>query len=199
MVASSDNPAARADRLLRDVLGYAQYHRLRSVGYIDLSSKRCRGRVYRLDSLGNLSYRDPGETAFTTTLCVQPEDAVPRDDQVAMRYLLVTADEDRLLKTANPITFGFASLARALHHDFSQRYPGWISALFTAIVLLFFLGSLGVEVWAVAGLLGKHPTIAILVFLLFLLPAFVGGILVVAGIVELVRLVHTWRARAHPV
>ena len=41
-----------------------------------------------------------------TTLAIgridQPEEAVPRDDQVAMRYLLVTADEDRLLKVANP-------------------------------------------------------------------------------------------------
>jgi len=31
-----ESPAARADRLLRDVLGDAQYQRLRGAGYLDL-------------------------------------------------------------------------------------------------------------------------------------------------------------------
>lgn len=195
MAAETESPAVRADRLLRDVLGESRYHQLRSVGYIDLPSRRHVGRVYRLDTLGNLSYRDPGENGFNTTMCVQPEEMLPRDDQIAMRYLLVTADEERLVRVANPITFGFMSLARALRHDFSQRLPGWLAAIVSGVVILFFLASLGIEVWVVSHVLGRNPMLAVSVMVLFVLPAFVGGVLVAAAIAEIVRVLHTWRAR----
>lgn len=192
----TDNPSSRAERLLRDVLGESQYQRFRTAGYLDLPSQTIPGRVYRLDSLGNLSYRDAGETGFNTTLCVQPQEAIPRDDQIAMRYLLVTADEERLLRTANPITFGLLSLARALQHDFSQRHPPWLATLFSVGILAFFLGSLAVEAWALLDLLGQHPIVAVVLFCLFLVPAFIGLILLVAGAAEGVRTVRTWRARS---
>jgi len=195
MTAVPDSPAARADRLLRDVLGDQQYEQLRTVGYIDLPSGRCRGRVYRLDNLGNLSYRDPGERTFSSALCVQPAEAVPRDDQIVMRYLLVTADEERLLKVANPITFGFISLTRALQHDFSQRYAAGPSWALTLFVIAFFLGSVGVEVWAATRLLPQHAGWAVLVLILFIVPALVGLALIIAAFAEAGRTLRTWRAR----
>jgi len=195
MPLQSESPAVRADRLLCDILGEGRYHQLRALGYIDLPSRRHVGRVYRLDTLGNLSYRDPGESSFNTTMCVQPEEAIPRDDQIAMRYLLVTADEERLVRVANPITFGFVSLVRALQHDFSQRFPGWLAALLSGGVILFFLASLGVEVWALSHLLGRHPMLAVSILVLFVLPAFVGGVLIAAAFAEVFRAIHTWRAR----
>lgn len=188
-------PAARAERLLFDVLGERQFHRLRRVGYLDLPSGRYPGRMYRLDLTGSLSFRDPGEASFNTTLCVQPTEPVPRDDMVAARYLLVTADEERLLQTANPITFGFLSLARALYHDFRQRYSALASGLMTSGIILFFLGALALEVWTVVTLLPAQPVLGVILILLLALPGLVGVVLVVAAVVETVRTANTWYAR----
>jgi len=192
---AADSPAARADRLLQDVLGEEQYRRFRAGGFLDLPSRKFPGRTYRLDSSGNLSYREPGETGFNTTLCVQPTEAVPLDDQIVMRYLLVTADEDRLVEVANPITFGFISLTRALYHDFGQRYSSGLSLLLTLAVVAFLLGSLWLEYWAFTTLLASQLVVAVVLIVLFVLPAFVGLILVIAGGVEAFRTVRTWLAR----
>jgi hypothetical protein len=181
--------------LLRDVLGENQHLQFRSAGYLDIPSGRFRGRTYRLDSAGNLSYRDAGESTFNTTLCVQPIESVPRDDQIAMRYLLVTADEDRLLEVANPITFGFVSLTRALYHDLGQKRPAWAAALLTSGLLGFFLAATAAEGWILLGLLPRQPALAIVLFLVLLLPALVGVVLVLAALVEAFRAVQNWRAR----
>jgi hypothetical protein len=190
-----DSPVVRAERLLRDVLGEDRYRELRTAGYLDLPSKRVRGRVYRLDSLGNLSYRDAGETGFNTTLCVQPEELIPRDDQVAMRYLLVTADEERLLEVANPIAFGFISLARTLFHDFRHKYPVWLSALFTAALISAFPLSLALEVWTLVALRTSHPVVAVPLSIALIVPALLGLVLLGAGVAEAVRAVRTTVAR----
>lgn len=188
-------PAARAERLLVDVLGELQFHRLRRTGYLDLPSGRFPGRLYRLDLAGNLSYRDPGEAGFNTTLCVQPTEPVPRDDMVAARYLLVTADEERLLQTANFITFGFLSLARALYHDFRQRYSAVVSWLLTSGIIVFFLASLAAETWVVMFVLPSQLVLGLGLLVLLALPALVGVVLVVAAGVEATRAAGTWRAR----
>jgi len=188
-------PAARAERLLVDVLGERQFHRLRRTGYLDLPSGRFPGRIYRLDLTGNLSFRDPGEAGFNTTLCVQPTEPVPRDDMVAARYLLVTADEERLLQTANFITFGFLSLARALYHDFRQRYSALASWLLTSGIMLFFLASLFAEAWVVVFVLPSQLVLGLILLGLLALPALVGVVLVVAAVVETARVASTWRAR----
>jgi hypothetical protein len=188
-------PAARAERLLFDVLGERQFQRLRKVGYLDLPSQQFPGRLYRLDLVGNLSYRDAGETGFNTTLCVQPIETVPRDDMVAARYLLVTADEDRLLRTANPITFGFVSLARALYHDFRQRHPAILAGLLTTVILLFFLLSLAAEIWTVSVLLPNEPIGGVVLAIVLAAPALIGLVLLFAALVEAGRTANTWRAR----
>jgi hypothetical protein len=190
-----ETPAERAEQLLLDVLGEAQFHRLRKVGYLDLPSRNYRGRVYRLDTMGNLSFRDPGENGFNTTLCVQPIEQVPRDDMVAARYLLVIADEERLLETANPITFGFLSLARALYQDFRQKHHPLTAGVMTAGIVTFFLGSLAIELWLVIALLPTNPVLAVVGIAIMGLPALVGVVLIVAAMVESARGVATWRAR----
>jgi hypothetical protein len=188
-------PTARAERLLQDVLGETQFQRLTRTGYLDLPSGLVQGRVYRLDSAGNLSYRDPGETTFHTSLCVQPRETIPKDDMVAMRYLLVTADEERLLKVANPIAFGFFSLARTLYHDYSQNHPAWMAALFTICLLGFFLGALVVEGWLALHLFPINPLFAVMLGTLALVPAFIGIVLIAAAVAEAVRTVRVWRGR----
>jgi hypothetical protein len=194
-----DNPTARAERLLQDVLGEQQFRRLRSVGYLDLPSRRYRGRVYRLDNLGHLAYRDAGESGFHTTLCVQPQEAIPPDDEIVVRYLLITADEDRLLEVANPIRFGLVPLARAIQQDFRERYPSWLSVLLTAssmtAVLAALLACLGGEIWAIRSLLAGYSLALAAWAAVLLIPAFAGVVLVAAGIAECWRSIHTWYAR----
>lgn len=190
-----ESPAARADQLLRDVMGEARYQQLKSDGYLDLPSSRHAGRTYRLDGLGNLSYREPGELTYRTTLCVQPTEAIPRDDQIAMRYLLVTADEERLVKVANPITFGFMSLSRALYHDFGMHNSRPVAGLLTAGTIAFFFGALGTEAWTLLVLVARQPGVAVAVLIALLLPAFVGSIFAAAALADSVRAVQTWCAR----
>lgn len=188
-------PAARAEQLLREVMGPARFEALRTIGFVDIPSRVHPGRVYRLDNLGNLSYRDPGDAGFDVSLCVQPDESIPRDDQVAMRYLLVTADEERLLATANPVTFGFLSLSRALYHDFSQRYPAWIAGLFTPLVIVFFLGATLGELAILVGLTGLGALAAAVVFILLLVPALVGAVLIAAAFSDVARTYRVFRAR----
>jgi len=179
------------------VLGEEQYGRLRRVGYLDLPSQRYRGRVYRLDSLGRLSYRDAGETTFHATLCVQPEEEVPRDDEIAMRYLLVTADEDRLLEVANPIPigFGFFLLARAQYQAFRQRYPPWLAALLTTVLMGLLPATLVAEIWIFMEVLPRQRLLGIGLLVLFFIPALIGLALIFTGAAELIRAFTVWRAR----
>jgi len=188
-------PGERAEQLLLEVMGPERFHTLRTLGFVDLPSRLYPGRVYRLDSLGNLCYRDPGDAGFDVSLCVQPQESVPRDDQIAMRYLLATADEERLLSTANPVTFGFTSLGRALYHDFAQRYPTWVAAILTPLVILFFIGAALAELCVMLGLTGWSPVTAIVVFILLLVPAMIGAVLIGAAFSDLIRAHRVRRAR----
>jgi hypothetical protein len=188
---SPDAPSRRAEELLQRVVGPERFTEMQGQGFLDLPSRLVAGRVYRLDRDGGLLYREPGEPGFRTTLCVQPQEAVPRDDVVAMRYLLVTADEERLLEVANPIAFGFVSLSRALHHDFAQRHAAPWAALFAGSLILLFLGSLLAQFWLLGWLMLRNPGLAVALVLLLLVPAFIGGVLAVAGAVELWYVVRT--------
>jgi hypothetical protein len=192
---SFETPAFRAERLLRDVMGPEQFQRLRSFGYIDLPSRRHPGRTYRLDNAGNLSYRDPGEERFGSALCVQPGESVPRDDEIAMRYLLVVADEERLLRTANTLAFRFTSLTRGFQFEFGRHFPSWIASLLAFLVVLVSLGGLAGVVWAVA-LLVRDPGPAVLaVFLALLIPAGLGALFLAAAVSELRRSLRVQAAR----
>src|SRR5207237_9102867 len=118
-------------------------------------------------------------------LCVQPEEAVPRDDQVAMRYLLVTADEERLLKVANPIAFGFLPLVRMTHHDLSQRYAAPAAALLTLVMVGFCPACLAGEIWALFQL-DSGGDLILAAALLLAVPAIIWLVLLVlAGVAPL--------------
>lgn len=190
-----ETPEERAADLLRQVMGDARFRQFQVQGYLDLPSQRKTGRVYRLDTQGNLLYRDPGEASFNTTLCVQATETVPRDDLVAMRYLLVTADEDRLLEVANAFTFGLTPLIRALYHDFAERLPAAGAALFTLALTLLFFGAVGVEAWSVANYAQSNPALCVVLCAIFLVPAVVGCVLVLAGVAELFRILRSVVAR----
>jgi hypothetical protein len=186
---------ARAELLLHDVLGEERYGQFRALGYLDIPSRLRPGRVYRLDRMGNLAYRDPGERTFNTTLCVQPAEPVPRDDEVAMRYLLVTSDEERLLKVANPINFSLVSLARSSYHSFSERHPPALAWLYTAALLGFFLVALALQLWVVFFVSGQQPVAAVIAFVTLLAPALIGLILVAAGLADVWRALRLRLAR----
>jgi hypothetical protein len=192
-----ETPDERAADLLCQVMGEARFRQFQVQGYLDLPSRRKTGRTYRLDTQGNLLYREAGETSFNTTLCVQATETVPRDDLVAMRYLLVTADEDRLLEVANAFTFGLTPLLRALYHDFAERLPSWSAALLTLGLTVVFFGGIGVEAWSMAVFAQANPALCIVLCAIFLVPAIIGCVLVVAGFAELFRAARSSLLRVH--
>lgn len=184
----------RAETLLRLVLGEAHYRSLHACGYLDLPSRLHRGRVYRLDVCGNLAYRDPGEIGFGTNLCIQPTEPVPRGDLVAARYLLVTADEERLLLTANPLRFGLTSFYQALRNDLRLRLPPLAASAAAVGTLLFLIAAFFLACWTAARMAGGEFGWIAVVFALSLAPATLGAILFFAGVADVVRSLRIWRA-----
>lgn len=177
----ADSPSARAEDLLRRVLGPARYQALARQGYLELPSRVRRGRVYRLDSSGNLSYREPGQYGFHTSLCIQPVEPVPRADAVAARYLLLTTDEPALLATANPVRFSLAAITIAVYRDARERYGAAAGFLYTVGMLALFFGALGVEAAAVAGAFAPWPAAGLILCVLAAPPAVLGFVLLGAA------------------
>lgn len=95
-------PAERtAEGLLRTSLSDQQYRRLCYTGFLDIASPACPGRTYRIP-------RGPGQVLvleggrITERLCVQPAvGGLPEADVVLMHKLLIEADEETYLQTAN--------------------------------------------------------------------------------------------------
>ena len=96
-------PYRRADKLLRTVLTRAQYRQLMRRGFVDIPSPCERKRVYRVP-------RDPGLVRMIeqgkrkADLCLQPLEWVPGADIVVMHKLMIEADEETYLQTANQFT-----------------------------------------------------------------------------------------------
>jgi uncharacterized protein YjbI with pentapeptide repeats len=90
----------RARELLRGLLGVATYEQLQRLGYLEVASPSHTGRVYRIPRFpGMVSVYEHG--VAIERLCVQPTQALPDDDLVVMHKLLIEADEQRYLATAN--------------------------------------------------------------------------------------------------
>jgi hypothetical protein len=91
----------RAESLLRDLLSHREYAQLCYSGYLDVPSPSRDDRVYRVP-------RGPGQVVvledgrITERLCVQPAmGGLPEADVVLMHKMLIEADEDTYLQTAN--------------------------------------------------------------------------------------------------
>lgn len=91
----------RAESLLRDMLTETEYRQVCTTGYLDVVSPSHSGRIYRVP-------RGPEQVLVleggrvTERLCVQPAAAsLPEADLVLMHKLLIQADEETYLRTAN--------------------------------------------------------------------------------------------------
>ena len=90
----------RANELLRSVLTSEQYDQLTRNGYLDIKSPRDPGCMYRVPRRqGQVKVIEQGR--HKANLCLQPREAVPDDDIVVIHKLMIEADEESYLQTAN--------------------------------------------------------------------------------------------------
>jgi len=90
----------RANELLRSVLTREQYDQLTRKGYLDIKSPRDPECMYRVPrGQGLVKVIEQG--SHKANLCLQPREAVPDDDIVVMHKLMIEADEETYLQTAN--------------------------------------------------------------------------------------------------
>ena len=76
-----------------------------------------------------------------------------------------------------------------------QRYPAWAAGAFTALALLFFIGSLAGVCQAAGELWVRHSSLALIRLLVLLAPGLIGAVLVFAAAAEFQRSFRGWRAR----
>jgi hypothetical protein len=95
----------RANELLRSVLTREQYRHLVRHGYLDIPSPRDPGCVYRVPrSQGLVGVIERGKRK--ASLCLQSVEWVPDADVVVMHKLMIEADEETYLQTANKLAPG---------------------------------------------------------------------------------------------
>jgi len=92
----------RANELLRSVLTSEQYRQLMRKGYLDIPSPRDPSCIYRVPrAQGLVGVIRQGRHKMS--LCLQPLDWVPDADVVVLHKLMIEADEETYLQTANKI------------------------------------------------------------------------------------------------
>jgi hypothetical protein len=90
----------RARELLCGVLGVTAFEQLLRAGYLEITSPSRLGRVYRIPQRpGLVQVYEHG--VAVERLCIQPTHPLPDDDIVVMHKLLIEADEQGYLATAN--------------------------------------------------------------------------------------------------
>lgn len=90
----------RANELLRSVLTSEQYAQLMRSGYLDIPSPSHPECIYRVPrAQGLVKVIEQGR--HKANLCLQPWKAVPDADIVVMHKLMIEADEETYLQTAN--------------------------------------------------------------------------------------------------
>jgi hypothetical protein len=93
-------PRRRANVLLRSVLTRAQYRQLMWHCYVDIKSLRDPERIYRVPRYpGRVGMIEQGRRK--ADLCLGPLDWVPDADLVVIHKLMIEADEEIYLQTAN--------------------------------------------------------------------------------------------------
>lgn len=96
----------RAENLLQLVLSSDENHELEQRGYLEVRSPSREGRVYRVPrGRGMVSVYEGGRAVMS--LCVQPVEWIPGADVVLMHKLMIEANEDDYLKTANQFEPGY--------------------------------------------------------------------------------------------
>jgi len=98
----------RANELLRSVLTSEQYRQLMRHGYLDIKSSHDPECIYRVPrTKGQVRVILQGR--HKANLCLQPLEAVPDADIVVIHKLMIEADEETYLQTANrfsPTSYG---------------------------------------------------------------------------------------------
>jgi hypothetical protein len=92
----------RAKELLRSMLTDQQYRQLMNRGYLDIKSPRRHACVYRVPKSQGLVHVIEGGIR-KMSLCLQPVEWVPDADMVVMHKLMIEADEETYLRTANKL------------------------------------------------------------------------------------------------
>jgi hypothetical protein len=93
----------RANELLRSVLPREQYRHLVRHGYLDIPSPRDPECFYRVPHApGLVGVFEQGRRR--ASLCLHPLEMVPDADIVVMHKLMIEADEETYLQTANKLT-----------------------------------------------------------------------------------------------
>jgi hypothetical protein len=90
----------RAEELQRTVLSQEEYRQLMSRAYVDIKSPRDHTRIYRVPlNPGLVEVIEHGRR--TASLCLHPLESVPSADLVVIHKLMIEADEETYLQTAN--------------------------------------------------------------------------------------------------
>jgi hypothetical protein len=96
----------RSEALLRDVLGADEYERLTQRGYLEVLSGKHLERVYHIPrNRGFVTMFERGEPV--DLLCIGPAGPLPPADVVLLHKLLIEADEENYLRTANHMPLGY--------------------------------------------------------------------------------------------
>jgi membrane protein implicated in regulation of membrane protease activity len=92
----------RAAALLRELLTRDEFAHLCLKGYLEVASPSRPDRTYRIPrTRGTIDVYERGR--YHSTLCIAPVIALPDDDVVAAHKLMILADEERYLATANRV------------------------------------------------------------------------------------------------
>lgn len=100
----SSKAEKRAAVLLRDVLTPRELRQLFWRGYIDIPSSLAPQRVYRVPRAnGYVQVRENGRAIMR--LCLQPVERLPDADIVVLHKLMIEAQEEIYLQTANKFRY----------------------------------------------------------------------------------------------
>ncbi len=96
----------KAENLLMQVLSPEESRELEHRGYLEVRSPSREGRVYRVPrGRGMVSVYEGGRAVMS--LCVQPVEWIPGADVVLMHKLMIEANEEDYLRTANQFEPGY--------------------------------------------------------------------------------------------
>jgi hypothetical protein len=91
---------ARAQALLHQLLDRSEQAQLSRRGYLEVASRTHQGRFYRIPACGGYVHvYEHGEVV--SQLCVGPVTALPSADVILVHKLMIEADEETYLATAN--------------------------------------------------------------------------------------------------